>query len=351
MAASGRSKRLISLAPACSLWFVAAVAGAQNATDKAAAEALFDQGVRLMKQNNFAEACPKLEESDRVDPAVGTLLYLGECYERVGKTASAWATFREAASLATNSNQADRARVAASRAQALEPKLSRLSVELAPEARVSGVVVRRGTQRLEPSLYGTPLPVDPGEYKIEVTAPGYETWSTPIKVEAGGASASVRVPGLVKSATPVEPAAAPDTPPSVASGSLPPAVSAPAPTRADGSAQGITTQQTLGLVVGGVGVVGVGLGSYFGVRAISKNSDAEEHCPKSGFCVDDEGLSLTKKANKAATASNIAFIAGGVLVATGAVLYLTGGSKGGDSVALVPSVGPSAAAANLMGRF
>jgi serine/threonine-protein kinase len=90
-----------------------ATAHAQN--DKAAAEALFDQGVRLMKQNSFNDACPKLEESERIDPAVGTLLYLGECYERVGKTASAWATFREAASLANNMNQSDRARVAGSR--------------------------------------------------------------------------------------------------------------------------------------------------------------------------------------------------------------------------------------------
>ena len=89
MAGSGRLRCFTSLASACSLWLATGVVGAQGASDKAAAEALFDQGVRLMKQNNFAEACPKLEESDRIDPAVGTLLYLGECYERVGKTASA----------------------------------------------------------------------------------------------------------------------------------------------------------------------------------------------------------------------------------------------------------------------
>jgi hypothetical protein len=355
MAGSGSFRRFVSLAPACSLWLATGVAGAQGASDKATAEALFDQGVRLMKQNNFAEACPKLEESDRIDPAVGTLLYLGECYERVGKTASAWATFREAASLANNSNQADRARVAAGRAQVLDPKLSRLSVELAPEvARIAGVVVKRGTQRLEPSLYGTPLPVDPGDYKIEVTAPGYETWTTPIKVESGGASASVRVPGLVKSATPPAPAPAPilatptpDASAKAKTSMLPPAGSAP-----PHDSGGITTQQTLGLLVGGVGLVGAGLGGYFGVRAISKNSDAEEHCPKSGFCEDDDGLTLTDKAKKNATASNIAFIAGGVLVATGAVLYLTGGrSSSADRVALVPSVGPTAASASLVGRF
>lgn len=343
-----RLGRIASLAPACCLLLHGFSAFAQaSASDKAAAEALFDQGVRLMKQNSFAEACTKLEESDRIDPAVGTLLYLGECYERVGKTASAWATFREAASLAANSNQADRARVAGARAQDLEPKLSRLSVELAPDvATIPGVVVKRGLQRLEPSLYGTPLPVDPGEYKVEVTAPGYEPWRTPIKVEPGGATASVRVPALVKSSEPVSTAPAPSaaTPPSGAS-AAPPA-QPPAQT-----SDGLSTQETLGLVVGAVGVVGIGVGSYFGIRALKKNSDAETHCPNNGFCNNQDGLDLTDDAKDLAVFSNIAFAAGGLLFGTGAVLYLTGGESQEDSVALVPILGPSAAGANVVGRF
>jgi hypothetical protein len=343
MAGSGRLFRFASLAPVCALLLQAAPAAAQN--DKAAAEALFDQGVRLMKQNSFSEACPKLEESERIDPAVGTLLYLGECYERVGKTASAWATFREAASLANHSNQADRARVAGGRAQDLEAKLSRLSIELAPDvARIPGVVVKRSGQRLEPSLYGTPLPVDPGEYRIEVSAPGYETWTTPIKVEAGGATASVRVPGLVKGAevpanpTPMAQPSANDNTKSSPAPSLPPAK------------HGLTTGQTLGLVVGGVGVVGLGLGSYFGVRAISKNSDAEEQCTGDNRC-SQQGLDLTDKARKEATAANIAFAVGGALVAIGGVVLLSTGPSDEDRVALVPLLGPGTAAASLSGRF
>src|SRR5687768_12225900 len=117
---------------------------AQDATGKAAAEALFESGVQLMKSGRFAEACPKLETSQRVDPAVGTLLYLAECYERTGRTASAWATFREAESLARGANQADRARTAGSRAQKLEAELAYLTVSVAPEARVEGLLVKRG---------------------------------------------------------------------------------------------------------------------------------------------------------------------------------------------------------------
>ena len=344
MAGPGRLRRFAALAPACCILLQAAAASAQN--DKAAAEALFDQGVRLMKQNSFADACPKLEESERIDPAVGTLLYLGECYERVGKTASAWAAFREASSLATNSNQPDRARVAGNRAQELEPKLSRLSVELAPEvARIPGVVVKRGTQRIEPSLFGTPLPVDPGEYRIEVTAPGYETWTTPIKVEAGGASASVRVPGLVKGPDVAPtPTPATDTPAKPGAGAPAPKPSAPPPQR------GLTTGQTLGLVVGGVGVIGLGLGTYFGVRTISKNSDAERFCNADNRC-NQEGIDLTEKAKKDATTSNIAFAAGGALVAVGGIVFLSSGRSESERVTLVPLIGPGTAAASVSGRF
>jgi serine/threonine-protein kinase len=346
MAGLGRLARCACLTPLLCLALHASPARAQaTAADKAAAEALFDQGLRLMKQSNFAEACPKLEESNRIDPAVGTLLYLGECFERVGKTASAWATFREAASLADTSNQADRARVASGRAQELETKLSRLTVELAPEvSRIPGVVVKRGTQRLEPSLYGTPLPVDPGEYRIEVSAPGYETWSTPITVGAAGASASVRVPQLVKGAEPPTAAAPP-------SGSSARATSSGPPAPVATMDQGMSTQQTLGLVVGGVGLVGVGLGSYFGIRAISRNSDAEKDCRDDGGCETREAVTLSEDARQDARFANIFFAAGGVLVATGAVLYLTGGSSSADRVALVPVVGPQLAAASVTGRF
>jgi hypothetical protein len=323
----------------------ASAAAQSGASDKAAAEALFDHGVRLMKQSSFAEACPKLEESERIDPAVGTLLYLGECYERVGRIASAWATFREAASLATNSNQADRARVASKRAQDLEPKLSRLSVELAPEvASIPGVTVKRGAQRLEPSLYGTPLPVDPGEYRIEVSAPGYETWTAPIKVEGGGASASVRVPGLVKASVD---AAAPSTAATPRPPSSTPAPLPPSPARPE---QGLTTRQTLGIVIAGVGVVGVGLGTYFGVKAISKNSDAEGFCQPNALC-SREGITLTDNAREAATASNIAFAAGGALVAIGGVVFLTGGRGDTERLALVPVLAPGTAAASISGSF
>jgi serine/threonine-protein kinase len=156
----------------------------------------------------------------------------------------------------------------------------------------------------------------------------------------------VRVPSLIKAKESPTPTPATDAANS-GSGPTQPGPVAP-PVVRDRSP---STQQILGLVVGGVGVIGVGLGSYFGIRAISKNSDAESHCPKGALCDDNDGVELSNKARQDAAASNIAFVAGGVLVATGAVLFLTGGRSDADRVALVPLVGPGTAAASLSGRF
>src|SRR5262245_54130263 len=180
-----RRLRVAGLAAAIGLLAVEP-AHAQDASGKAAAEALFEQGVQLMKAGRFAEACPKLETSQRVDPGVGTLLYLAECYEKLGRTASAWATFREAESVARAQNQADRARTAQARAQKLEPELSYLTVNVAPEAKVEGLVVRRGGINVLPELYGVAAPVDPGVVEIEAGAPGYRRFSTQVKVGAKG---------------------------------------------------------------------------------------------------------------------------------------------------------------------
>ena len=115
-------------------------AGAQ---EQAAAEALFQDARQLMQDGKFAEACPKLVDSDKLDPAVGTLLYLGECYEKNGQTASAWATFQAAAEAAHKAAQPERARVASDRASALFGKLSKITITVAAARRAPGLEVKR----------------------------------------------------------------------------------------------------------------------------------------------------------------------------------------------------------------
>src|ERR1700722_1557843 len=116
---------------------------AQDASSQAAAQALFEQARQLMADGKYAEACPKLVESERLDPGAGTLLNLGHCYEKNGQTASAWVTFKDAAAAADLKHRAEGSARARERALALEPTLSKLTIDVPPEARVSGLQVRR----------------------------------------------------------------------------------------------------------------------------------------------------------------------------------------------------------------
>src|SRR5262245_18824387 len=68
--------------------------------DSATAQAAFTQADALAKQGKWAEACPLYEASYQADPQLGALLYLAECHERIGKTATAWAEFNDAIDLA-----------------------------------------------------------------------------------------------------------------------------------------------------------------------------------------------------------------------------------------------------------
>ena len=135
--------------------------------DPAAGEALFLEGRRLMKAGDVAAACAKLAESERLDPAVGTLANLADCEEQLGRTASAWQHWREAADRMPAGDP--RRVMAGARAAALEKRLARLSVNLAPGASRDVVVFRDGV-RLGEASYGLYLPIDPGAHVVELRA-------------------------------------------------------------------------------------------------------------------------------------------------------------------------------------
>jgi hypothetical protein len=96
------------------------------------------------------------------------------------------------------------------------------------------------------------------------------------------------------------------------------------------------TQKTLALVAGGVGVVGVAVGSIFGLQSMSKHNDAEKKCP--GECPDQAGVDLWNEARTAGNISTIAFAVGGVGLATGAILWFT--AKPSRSSSVQAQVGP-----------
>lgn len=297
-----------------------------SAADKATAEALFEHGKALMKEGHFAEACPKLTESQRIDPGVGTMLYLADCLEKNGQTASAWGQFLDAAAAARAAGQIERERKAHARAVALEGKLHRLSITLLPGADVPGFEVKRDGAAVPKATFGTALPLDPGEHTVEATAPGKKPWSTKLRVDATNtASISLVVPVLED---------APAAPPPVEPTSTRP-VTAPAPRlidepgrpapRAEAPPPIVRETTSPARVVGGV-LVGVGLGvtavaGILGTLALVKNTDSKPDCHVNNWCTP-AGTDARNTALSLATDSTITLIAGATAFTTGIVLLV-----------------------------
>jgi serine/threonine-protein kinase len=320
--------------------------------DKAAAEAQFDAGLALLKAGKYADACPKLESSQSLDPAVGTLMYLGECYARLGRTASAWAAFREAGSMARALKQTDRANTAAERAAALEAQLCYLRVTVPPTYSQLEITVQRNGVIVPADLYGVEVPVDPGTIVVKATAKGREEFSESVTLAAKERK-TVTLSGLApKPGAELEP-----TPAASTDGAAFPPPAAPPGTPAsstavstDSLASDSGTGRVLPIALGAAGVVGLGIGAFYGFKAIGKNSDAEKTC-SGGTCTDQAGLDFTEQAKDAALVSNIAFGAGAVLLAAGVVLYVTAPSNEGGAVALAPVLSPGGGGVSVMGAF
>ena len=187
---------------------------AQNSEDRAVARSLFDEGRRLLKAGKVNEACPKLEAAARIYASPGILLNLGDCYEKSGRTASAWSEFGESASAADRAGHVDQQVEARRRQAAVEPKLSRMVIVVTHE--VPGLVVSRDGSDLAPAVWGSPIPIDPGTHTIRARADGREAWGTAITVNEPGKTVTLEVPELQASAGAPPPAAvAQPTPPSL----------------------------------------------------------------------------------------------------------------------------------------
>ncbi|HVW24847.1 MAG TPA: hypothetical protein VHC69_05725 [Polyangiaceae bacterium] len=329
-----------------------ASAARAGADQKIAAEELFDEGKRLMIEGKFGPACLKLEESQRIDAAVGTLLYLAECYEKSGRPASAWATFREASSAARAEGELERARIGQERATRLEPLLVKLTINVPPEdAAIAGFSVKRANDPVPQALWGAAVPVDPGDYTVEATAPGYDTFSR--RVTVAKESLAIDVAPL----HPAPVAAAPQTPPSTPASAPAPApyvqAGGTAPPEADSGGGGLGGGQIAGIAIAGAGVVSLAVGTVFGVNAISKNDDAKKYCSGS-VCNNPAGVSLTNDAKDAAVVANITVGLGAAALVGGGLLYFLSPSKSANrerAFHVVPAVSTRGAYAIAEGRF
>jgi serine/threonine-protein kinase len=296
-----------------------------NAQDHALARALFDQARDLMDKGKHAEACPKLEESQRLDPGIGTLFNLAHCYEQIGRTASAWSLFLDVAVQAKANNQPDREKAARQRAKSVEPRVPKLAVVVSEAAQVPGIEVRRDGTVVGKAMWGAPMPADPGPHAIEASAPGKKKWSAQVRVEPGAPPASVTVPALEDesagaiAAPGVAGPAAAITGPSVAPrGAVGPQPSSPA---ADQGASAGSQQRLFGVVVGGAGLVGLGIGGVLALGAKSRYAEAEAYC-RGSLCTQ-AGQDIHDEARSRGNVATIVGVVGLAALAGGAVLYFT----------------------------
>lgn len=301
-------------------------ASAQSAPDQVKAETLFTEGRRLLAASRFAEACPKFAESQRLDPAVGTLLNLGDCYEKTGRTASAWTVFRDAAAEAYRLHDARREAVASDRATALGLRLAKLTI-LVPRASVTpGLQVKRDGATVDRAAWSTATPMDPGWHAIEATAPGKRRWTLPVMIDAAHPTTVITIP-------PLEDLAAPAV------------VAEP---RTEGRSQRIAG----GVLVGG-GAAALGLGAIFTAMAVSSNSDSAPHCH--GNLCDTIGVGLRDDAIRDARASTISVVVGLTAIAGGAALWLTAPSSAKKppqaGVLAAPVIGPDQIGLTVRGAF
>ena len=167
-----------------------------SGAEVALAETLYREGRKLVAEQRYAEACAKFAESYRLDPATGTLLNLATCHEAVGKLASAWLEFSDAARRARREQREDRVRLAEEQLRALEPRLSRLTLHVNPTPGAPDLRVKLDGIVIGPAAYGISAPVNPGAHRIEASATGYEKWVLDVVVGPSADHQQVTVPTL-----------------------------------------------------------------------------------------------------------------------------------------------------------
>jgi hypothetical protein len=307
--ALGRTRSRLVL-PAALLALAALVTGpvAHAQEGAAAAESLFEQGRQLLAEGKLQEACSKLAESQKLDPAVGTLLNLGDCYAKMGKTATAWAVFKLAEGTARSANQPSREKIAQARVAALEPSIPKLSIAVPHET--TGLEVRRDGLIVGRAEWSSPIAIDPGEHEIGASAPGKKPWSSKVTLAPEGKTTNIEIPALLVDElgerAPVTPA------PVVGAGATVEVV----------MAHDQNVQRAVGLILGGAGLVSMAVGIPFGARAITLNNESKPQCPTDTTCTA-QGAADSQSAVSSGTIATVFMSAGSVVLVVGAIVYLT----------------------------
>jgi tetratricopeptide (TPR) repeat protein len=301
-----------------------AIAAAQGPSEESTK--LFEEGRALAKDGKYEEACAKFEKSLALDRAPGTLLNYGDCHEHLGHLGLAWRLYDEAARASDKENNADRAKYARERAQALVPKTSTVVVRIAQKD-VATVSLTINGEAAQPAVEVREV-VDPGDVTVEVNAPGFAGYKKTERGEAG-----------LKLVFEVPPLAATGRGGEDGEGT---AVTAPTERR--------HSRVVAAYTLGGVGAASLVTGIVIGLTARSRyNAEFDNgNCMKGDppMCIPI-GRDNQNNAIALANIGTVFGIGGLALLAGGAVVFLTAPRD----VVVIPTATAQAGGLAVVGRF
>jgi hypothetical protein len=307
-----------------------ALVGLGQARDPVAAEELFRAARALADQGDYESACPKFAASQKLDPAPGTVLNLADCEEKLGKIASAWQHYRQAADALPPTDE--RVAFARQRALTLEPALPRLTIERSPGAPADTKIFRDGVELPADSM-GQALPIDPGEHVIVASSAGRRERSVHVTVARGEAKSIQIAPGESTPTTgPTEPASTAAIQPR------------------DQPAASASPWRTVGWVSGAVGAVGVGAAVVTGLMVLGKKQTVDDACPTKTTC-SHEGTAAAETGKTLVAVNAASWIVGIVGLGAGTVLVLTHPNGDATRTAAFPTIVPGGGGLSISGRF
>lgn len=349
-------RRRISIAAIsliCSL-FAVGTANAQSAE----AEVTFTEGDKLMSEGKLAQACDAFEASNRLESRAGTLIRLGQCREQNHQLASAWLAYKDSL---TRAKDPKKVAVAKAKVAELEPKVSSLTITVAPENKLETVAVTRNGRPVDPAVWSRAIPTDGGDYVIVGSAPGYAEWKTKVTVPNEGGKIQVTVPKLESPAKPAVMPAKPNTPLTPTDGA-PQATAretaAPQTTEEDTVASPtssrFTTKRKIAVGLGVVGAAAVASGFVLGSQSRNKQDDAHMLCadPPMPCANADQANALIDAARSRALGADIAFGVGAAALIGAGVLWFTGAPSAAETnVAVTSNIKTGELGLVVSGRF
>jgi tetratricopeptide (TPR) repeat protein len=334
-------------AAACAAVLSLSWSAAADSTSEAEAKALFREGRALAATGNYEAACPKFEQSLKLDPGIGTKFNLADCYEHVGRTATARTLFLDVAAVAREAGQGDREQVATARAKDLEPQIHRLTIDVS--GKQSGLTIRRDGVEVPPSQWGAPQFVDPGAYDVSVTAPGKKEWKSHVDVPRSG-DATLEVPELQDADEAKAAEAAPESKAEPEPAPAPPADAPQEPKPAPDLAIPL-------VIYGGLGASAILAGTAL-ILYKSANDKAATICPTGFNCTREDIQKHQGYVNDARDARTLAYVGLGVgaasLITGGIIALVRSGRENHPTqakVAATPVVSPGMLGAAMEGRF